>query len=92
LLRGEPEGGRGASDIVAFEHAGHRAIYRGDWKALWMPPPNGAGAWQLYDLANDPGENFDLAARHPELLAELADAWAAYAAESLVRVAEGSGG
>jgi arylsulfatase len=86
LLRGEPGAGRGDSDIVTFEHAGHRAVYRGSWKALWMPPPNGTGGWQLYDLASDPGENFDLAARHPELLAELTAGWDAYAAESLVRV------
>jgi arylsulfatase len=88
VLRGEPGAARGADDIVAFEHAGHRAVYQGDWKALWLPPPLGDGEWALYDLANDPGENFDLAARHPELVATLSAAWDDYAASSLVRVVE----
>ncbi len=32
--------------------------------------------WQLYDLQTDPGETTDLAAQHPELVAELAQVYA----------------
>jgi arylsulfatase B len=35
----------------------------------------GDKSWQLYDLANDPGEARDLAAQHPDRLAALEAAW-----------------
>lgn len=38
----------------------------------------GAGPWQLYDMESDPGETIDLAAQHPEIVADLSaryDAW-----------------
>jgi arylsulfatase len=88
VLRGERNAGRSDSDTLTFEHGGHRAVYRGDWKALWLPPPNGTGGWQLFNLAEDPGETTDLAEENPDLLAALAAAWDAYAAESMVQVAE----
>jgi arylsulfatase len=56
-------------------------VFRGDWKALWIAPPNGIGGWQLFDLANDPGETTDLAAVHPDVMAELAAAWDRHAEE-----------
>jgi len=43
----------------------------GDWKLVWttlLPP-----AVELYDLAADPEETTDLAADHPERVAELQD-------------------
>jgi arylsulfatase len=81
LLRGEITATRGETETLAFEHGGHRAVFRGDWKALFMPPPNGTGDWQLYNLAEDPGETTDLAAAHSELMAELAAAYDRHAAE-----------
>ncbi len=55
------------------------AYRRGHWKALRLPPPYGNGNWQLYNLAEDPGEVRDVAAQHPDLVAELALGWTAYA-------------
>src|SRR5690606_27639789 len=81
ILRGEVDATRGPDDVFALEHGGQRAVYRGDWKALWIPPPNGIGGCQLFDLAKDPGETADLAAEYPEVLAELAAAYERYAEE-----------
>jgi arylsulfatase len=81
LLRGETEAARGPDEILAFEHGGQRAVFRGDWKALWIMPPNGTGAWQLFDLAKDPGETNDVASANPAVMAELSDAWERHAAE-----------
>jgi arylsulfatase len=81
LLRGETEAPRAPDEVLAFEHGGQRAVFRGDWKALWIAPPNGIGAWQLFDLAADPGETRDLAAAHPDVMAELAAAWERHAEE-----------
>jgi arylsulfatase len=64
---------------LGWEAYGMDAYRRGDWKALRLPPPYGTGDWQLYNLTHDPGENQDLAAEHPDLVAELALEWTAYA-------------
>jgi arylsulfatase A-like enzyme len=79
LLRGEIQATRGENDTLAFENGGQRAVYRGDWKALWIRPPNGTGSWQLFNLAVDPGETTDLAAANPDLLAELNAAYEQHA-------------
>jgi arylsulfatase len=81
LLRGEIAATRDETEMLAFAHGGHRAVFRGDWKALWMPRPNGTGDWQLFNLAEDPGETTNLAAEQPEMMAELAAAYDRHAAE-----------
>lgn len=44
------------------------AIRQGDWRGV--KPPK-AERWELYDLATDPSEAKDVAAKHPEVLAKL---------------------
>jgi arylsulfatase A-like enzyme len=63
---------------TGWELFGRRAIRQGDWKALYLPQPYGPGAWQLYNLSTDPGEINDLAASHPDKLAELLVLWDRY--------------
>ena len=81
LLRGEVDAVRAPDEALAFANGPQRAVFRGDWKALWIAPPNGIGDWQLFDLARDPGETTDLAAAYPDVMAELAAAWERHAAE-----------
>lgn len=76
-LLGEKSAGR--SSVVL--HAGGTAVRAGHWK--YIPPGrtrDGLGPWRslevaapglLFDLNRDPGETTDLAALHPERLAEL---------------------
>lgn len=66
---------------TGWELFGRRAIRKGDWKALWLPEPVGTGGWQLYNLADDPGETRDRATDRPDLLAELVAAWDRYVQE-----------
>lgn len=81
-LRRESEVVHSADEAIGWELFGRFAIRRGMWKAVQIPPPNGPGAWQLYDLAHDPGETDDLAARHPEELSALLALWGDYVAKT----------
>jgi arylsulfatase A-like enzyme len=58
-----------------WEHEGNAAVRMGQWKLVRKFP----GPWELYDMATDRTELNDLAARHPERVAQMAaeyDAWA----------------
>jgi arylsulfatase A-like enzyme len=63
---------------TGWELFGRRGIRQGSWKALFIPLPEGPEVWQLYNLANDPGETTDLAAAHPAKLTELLKRWEEY--------------
>lgn len=65
---------------TGWELFGRRAVRCDDWKAVWLRRPEGVGAWQLYDLADDPGETRDRAADEPAMLEQLIGAWERYAA------------
>jgi arylsulfatase A-like enzyme len=54
-----------------------KAIRRGSWKLVdWRDFTTKTNSgWQLYDLVSDVGEQHDLAATHPQLVAELSQAW-----------------
>ncbi len=70
-----------------FEMFGSRAIYHRGWKAVTFHPvgplyddqdpnaPFDEDTWELYHVAEDLSESTDLAARHPNLLAELVGLW-----------------
>jgi arylsulfatase len=77
-LSGDTEAVHDAVTGTGWELFGRRAIRQGDWKALYLPPPYGTGAWQLYDLSVDRGEIDDLAAARPDKLAELLALWDRY--------------
>lgn len=87
----KPEPARvGPDQPAVLELVGGRAVHKGDWKAVLitsrpsgLKPENVATRkWQLYNLAKDPGETTDLAAEQPQLLAELAQAYDAWAKEN----------
>jgi arylsulfatase len=78
ILRGATETIRN-DEGVGYELFEMKAYIRGNWKLLRLPEPFGTGGWHLYDLSNDPGEIHDLSANHPEVKAELIEAWQQYA-------------
>ena len=51
----------------------HQALRVGDWKA-YRPRP--WAAIELYDLAKDPAEQWNVAANHPEVVAEMRELFA----------------
>lgn len=59
-----------------WEHEGNAAVRMGQWKLVKRYPRQ----WELYDLETDRTELNDLAAQHPERVADMArqyEAWAA---------------
>lgn len=68
-------------EVIAAETYGRRMAQKGDWKILWMEPPLGTGEWELFNIAQDVGEQEDLSAEYPELRAELISSWEKYAEE-----------
>lgn len=65
---------------IYWEHEGNRAVRSGNWKLVAKHNE----AWELYDLSVDRCETNNLAAEHPEKLAELIDLYHAYERRALV--------
>jgi arylsulfatase len=78
LLAGRTESIRTGQDYLAWEIFGNRAVRQGDWKLRWQHKPYGKGDWELFNLAADPAERNDLAARHPGKLKALLALWDEY--------------
>ena len=58
-----------------WEHEGNSAVRISRWKLVRQHPQD----WELYDLVEDRTELHDLAAKHPERVADMArqyEAWA----------------
>jgi arylsulfatase A len=75
-LLGEP-GAKGRDYLVQQDNgqAGNFGLRAGDWKLQRRGGKKGKGkpAVTLYDLAKDPGETADLAAKHPDVVKRLAE-------------------
>lgn len=64
--------------VQYYEMLGSRAIWRDGWMAVTWHRPGTDWAddpWELYDQNTDFSQAHDLAATHPELLAELVELW-----------------
>jgi arylsulfatase len=70
------------SEFFGWEIYGRRAVRQGDWKIVWDPDQEEAVAWQLFNLADDPSEQNDLASREPDRLQAMIALWAAYVREN----------
>ncbi len=79
VLSGRARDVRGQREGLGIELLGSQAYVEGRWKAVRLRAPWGNGEWQLYDLATDPAESQDLAARQPKVVARLAAQYAVWA-------------
>ncbi|WP_417484427.1 arylsulfatase [Maricaulis salignorans] len=79
VISGEADAAYTPDDAVGFEVSGNSALFRGDYKLVRTMPPWGDGNWQLFNLAVDPGETFDLAPGQPALAAAMLEDYTAYA-------------
>ncbi len=88
LLRGDADAVHGPDYWVGWELYGHRAVRRGDWKIVWDPREGESAAWKLFNIAEDPGEQHDLAGAEPAVLRELEALWERYVRENGVILVE----
>jgi len=99
LLTGAQTEIRQPSEAVGTELFYRRALRKGDWKAVYLPASGsayprksvGTGAWQLFNIAQDPAETHDLAAAEPAKLKELISDWDSYAHDKGVVLAPRAG-
>jgi arylsulfatase len=78
VLAGQAESPRTEQDYLAWQLFGNRAVRQGNWKLRWEVKPWGKSDWELFDLAADPAERNDLAAKHPEKLKAMIALWDDY--------------
>ncbi len=67
-----------AAPVTGWELFGNRALREGDWKIVHLQPRFGGSGWQLFNLAEDPGEQHDLATKQPEKMKQLLRLWEQY--------------
>lgn len=78
MLEGRTQSPRTSDDWLGWEIFGNRAVRQGDWKIGWHYQPFGTWDWQLFNLAEDPGEQHDLSDKFPEKKKELIARWDEY--------------
>jgi arylsulfatase len=76
ILRGQT---RPEPETLCWEWSGNRAIRQGPWKLV---RDNTVGSWELYHMRRDRTEMHDLAARHPDRVAEMSQAWRSWTLET----------
>ena len=69
-----------------------KAVRRGQWKLVdWRDhDAKQNSGWELYDLANDIGEQHDLATSQPQLVAEMSREWEQWNAKNVAPLWHGS--
>ncbi len=76
---------RSVDAIFGWELYGHRSIRQGDWKITWdRAAPEAERRWQLFNLADDPFEQQDLAVSQPQVFRRMLAAWDEYEATNAI--------
>ncbi len=90
MLAGRTQSPRTSDDWLGWELFNNRAIRQGNWKISWLYRPFGTYDWQLFNLAEDPGEQYDLSDKFPEKKKELVALWDEYVQMNGVIIGERS--
>ena len=78
LIQGDTNIIYGPDEPIGLEAAGRCVLYKGDMKLVKTGKTYGSYNWELYNLAQDPGETNDLAATSPKVLQEMIDHYSDY--------------
>ncbi|MGE8317779.1 MAG: arylsulfatase [Comamonas sp.] len=77
-IRGGAATAHAPGSVLVDELFGGRYVRQDGWKLVHVPPPEGPGRWELFDLTKDRAEAKDQSAARPDLVSELSAQWDAY--------------
>ena len=75
FLAGKSESVHDDDYVTALFHEGRAFLRQGSWKLASLEPPFDESGFELFDLANDPGETNNLAVAEPEKFTEMIALW-----------------
>ena len=75
FLAGEEKAIHDASFVTVFSHAQRAYVRQGEWKLMTLDRPFDERNFELYNLAQDPGETTDLSARNYDKRNEMLEIW-----------------
>ena len=75
FLAGEEEAIHDSEYVTVFNHAQRSFLRQGDWKLLSLGQPFDERNFELFNLADDPGETADLSKQNPGKREELLKLW-----------------
>jgi arylsulfatase A-like enzyme len=79
----------GRAEFLYLNGISLEAARDGRWKLRLNPQAGGKMAVELYDLVNDPGERWDVAAEQPDIVRRLSERMLAYSRETGAKLPEG---
>jgi arylsulfatase A-like enzyme len=88
LINGTVDRVYGEDEPIAMELFNGTSVRIGDWKGLAVPAQ--PGEWKLFNIINDPGENTDLADKHPDIIQKMKTAYEKYSKDVGVIIPRGS--
>ncbi len=77
LLAGTADAVHDDDYVTALYHRGRAFLRQGPWKIVTLEPPFDEGKFELFNVAEDPGETTNLRATKPDKYAELIALWRA---------------
>ena len=75
LLAGNADRVHDDSYVTTLYHKGVAYLRKGDWKIVTLDPPFDEAKFELFNMAQDPGEASNLSLAHAAKLAELTALW-----------------
>ena len=76
------------NNVMGWELFNRKAIRKGAWKSVWIEKPHGNDRWSLFNLKDDPLEQYDLAGKNTQKLNEMISLWKTYKKENGIIIDE----
>lgn len=88
MLNGKTNTVHPENNVMGWELFNRKAIRKGTWKSVWIEKPHGNDRWSLFNLKDDPLEQYDLAGKNTQKLNEMISLWKTYKKENRIIIDE----
>jgi arylsulfatase len=88
MLNGKTNTVHPENNVMGWELFNRKAIRKGAWKSVWIEKPHGNDRWSLFNLKDDPLEQYDLAGKNTQKLNEMISLWKTYKKENGIIIDE----